>query len=806
MSLFGKPLDDLTEADLRLLVDDGVPERRALEYKRDLPGGGDKGKRELLADVAAMANAEGGHILFGIEDEGGVAVGVPGLETDDVDAEVLRIDGSIRTGIDPRLRNVSWGAVSLENGRWVLVLELPPSYVRPHMVTFKGENRFYLRHDRGKAPMSVDEVRAAFSLTGAALERVRRFRRDRLDLLARGEGPFEMVEGRPLYVLHVLPFSLADPLRSRVFPIIGTPDPRLQPLPEAGREGSAPAYNVRYNFDGVGAFVAAHDRGLTHPPGAVESYTQAFRSGAVEAVRAERVDAGGRKLFRAFRRRHRPVIDPAGMELEVLAVLRRYLGLIVERGVSPPFAVGISLLGAKGHRLQTLGGAHDLLMQVNSDRLVIPEVVIDQYLRGGGNTAKLLAELMRPALDDLWNAAGLSASPLRGGRAGYFGVIPASRSPITPLHLAIERFETSAGLRRVDTTVRRNYSALLEEDYDTALVELDATLDGDPENVDALVLKANYLLQRAEAAEHAAGTLAALRDAEEVVERARGIVPDDEGGRDASYTVWAVAVNAGNDVIHDPDADLAVGVELFELASAVEPDRTEGHYGLGLAHLRRGEPVAALDPLRRAAEIAPDDPGPAVYYGRALLFSDQATEAVEHMENIAARFSGNEDVEVTLLNAYARAGQTDRAIERYETSIKRLPIDPIVRYNYGALLLQAQRYDDAITQLERATELDATNADAFYNLGAAYQNRAASLNEQSGATQDNAEAARLNEQRDENLEAALPYLQRAREVSTGTAGESDACEALFRVYTQLGRISDAEDVSGSDKQWNRTVR
>ena len=338
--------------------------------------------------------------------------------------------------------------------------------------------------------------------------------------------------------------------------------------------------------------------------------------------------------------------------------------------------------------------------------------------------------------------------------------------------------------------------AVAQGNYDAAITQLDAALEADPANVDALVLRADVRRQQAEAATDAAARLAAYRDAVETLRRAEAAAPGNQEVQNTALNLWASSVNAGNDLIRDPDADSNEAADLFEVGTQAVPDSVQGYYGLGLARLRAADAAAAVDPLRRAVELSPDDPGPTVYYGRALLFSDQAAEAVTVLEEAGARFPDDEDIETTLLNAYAESGQTDRAIERYERSIVSKPADPVVRYNYGALLLQAQRFDEAIEQLEEATRLDAQNADAFYNLGAAYQNKAAALNEQANTAEDNRASAALVAQRDENLEAALPYLQRAREISSGDpAEEADACEALFRVYTQLGRIADAEGVA-----------
>jgi hypothetical protein len=93
-----------------------------------------------------------------------------------------------------------------------------------------------------------------------------------------------------------------------------------------------------------------------------------------------------------------------------------------------------------------------------------------------------------------------------------------------------------------------------------------------------------------------------------------------------------------------------------------------------------------------------------------------------------------------------------------------------------------------------AVELDATNPDAQYNMGAALQNKAASLAAEANATEDNAAANALIEERDSLLERALSYLEASRSLAA-EGDERNACEALFRVYTQLNRVDDANTVA-----------
>ena len=102
MAFEGKTLESIEAADILALHENAVAEGKTLEYKRDLPGGVDEQKREFLADVSSLANAAGGHLVFGIEESEGVPASVPGIEGIDPDAETLRLENIIRDGISPR--------------------------------------------------------------------------------------------------------------------------------------------------------------------------------------------------------------------------------------------------------------------------------------------------------------------------------------------------------------------------------------------------------------------------------------------------------------------------------------------------------------------------------------------------------------------------------------------------------------------------------------------------------------------------------------------------------------------------------
>ena len=90
MQPFGKPLEQVTAADITALPDNGIAESHYVEFKLQIPDlKPEKAKREFLKDVTAFANASGGAIIFGIRDDKGVAQEI--VDVGDHDFDKLRL-------------------------------------------------------------------------------------------------------------------------------------------------------------------------------------------------------------------------------------------------------------------------------------------------------------------------------------------------------------------------------------------------------------------------------------------------------------------------------------------------------------------------------------------------------------------------------------------------------------------------------------------------------------------------------------------------------------------------------------------
>lgn len=145
-----KPVDAITVADLQALIDNAVPEGKAIDYKEFPIGKSEKDKKEFLADVSSFANASGGHLVIGVKEDGGLAVGLPGLQGIDSDAEILRLENMLRDGIKPRIPGIDIHSIALPSKAVVIIIHIPRSWAQPHVVDSLGQWRFFSRNSAGK--------------------------------------------------------------------------------------------------------------------------------------------------------------------------------------------------------------------------------------------------------------------------------------------------------------------------------------------------------------------------------------------------------------------------------------------------------------------------------------------------------------------------------------------------------------------------------------------------------------------------------------------------------------------------------
>jgi hypothetical protein len=387
--MISKSWEKITEEDIRRLVSDAVPESHTLDYKEELPNESAKSELDFLFDVAAFANASGGDLIFGVKErrDEGRPTAIPECYAKlrmrgTLDETKRRLESLIRSGISPTLSPKINHFDNLPEGP-VIVVRVPASWSAPHMITrYSKEDlkpQFYKRHNGGNHPMTIDEIRAAFTLSENRIEKLRRFRNERLTAISTNANPQLAIDGvGAKRIIHILPVNLFDP----------STNVDITEL-ENRQWGPSPAFEYRklrfaqFNFDGY-LIRDIHTRSEK-----LFAYVQIFRGGAIEAVDRVREEKYIDNLF----------------ELNTIRRVKDLLKILRELGTPSTLFLMISLFDVKGYPLILPPNTNYQGAQENIDRdlLVLPECVIDDF-------DFPIEKALRPAFDTLYQTAGMPRS------------------------------------------------------------------------------------------------------------------------------------------------------------------------------------------------------------------------------------------------------------------------------------------------------------------------------------------------------------------------------------------------------------
>lgn len=390
MSLLDIPLERITESDLQTLIEVGTPESVTIDYKRDTYAD----NVEFLKDISSFANARGGEIIIGMDEDAGLPTRIVPLHGNS-DNETLRLI-QISRGLEPRLLNFQVRAVPIAAGGFVIVIRIGSSFSAPHRISAKGgHNRFWLRSSAGKFEPDISELRRLFLEGPQLVERIRDFRAMRVGKILAGETPITMRLGGKV-VTHVVSLpAFADNRFLDVVEVLtkGT----HMPLPPSG-QGHANATMI--NLDGL----VNYQQGIADQHSA---YAQLFRIGALE----------GSMLIPSLDGR----VAYYGVPLAntIVSTIKQHMDVLRSLDAGSPMFAFVSLCGVRNSQLlysaTDLPGQHYAAGNFQSDVMSLPDVLLD----GDQGT---ITEKLRPILNMIWNAYGLQRCEAYDAQGNWRGI------------------------------------------------------------------------------------------------------------------------------------------------------------------------------------------------------------------------------------------------------------------------------------------------------------------------------------------------------------------------------------------------
>lgn len=372
-------------AAIQSLLSNQVPESEIIDYKRDCYGRNDADKRELLKDVSSFANSRGGHIIIGVDERAGVPTEIIGINaTVDIDAEIQFMVQVINSGFDPASTSVQVRPVVSDDGIRCLVMDIPRSSIAPHRIAFGKYHKFFVRDSNGKHEATMPELKNLFTIGELGRNRFREFCRERVDTILDPDRDTTRIFTKcGILTCHIVPQVCL--LTDQLLDINALYENNHALLSPFGNTGSSP----RYNFDGFIIF-SSSDR--------VDSYTQLFRHGVVEAVMGnvhQHTEDYGETIF--------------GIPLEekFFNAFDKYLQAYAKINIPPPFIVQVTLAGVRDacyYRGNNIFKSDQ--SRLDRDRLFLHECTIESV-----ESPAHIHKGIKPAFDSLYNALGQPSCP-----------------------------------------------------------------------------------------------------------------------------------------------------------------------------------------------------------------------------------------------------------------------------------------------------------------------------------------------------------------------------------------------------------
>jgi Tfp pilus assembly protein PilF len=140
-------------------------------------------------------------------------------------------------------------------------------------------------------------------------------------------------------------------------------------------------------------------------------------------------------------------------------------------------------------------------------------------------------------------------------------------------------------------------------------------------------------------------------------------------------------------------------------------------FNLGLVQRKSGDLVSAQETFRRALELDPDFPEPAIELAALRGQAHQYSDAINLLKPVVARHPEMREARLSLAKTYIQVNDPDLALATIGAPPSE---DALALCLAGAAHLQKEKLDEAQTFLEAALRRDRSLVDARINLAQIY--------------------------------------------------------------------------------------
>lgn len=165
-----------------------------------------------------------------------------------------------------------------------------------------------------------------------------------------------------------------------------------------------------------------------------------------------------------------------------------------------------------------------------------------------------------------------------------------------------------------------------------------------------------------------------------------------------------------------------LSVALGDLGRAIMIDSSQSEYFLTISdiYFKANQPAKSMAALKKAGELAPEDPEVPLRLAEFYLYIQNYTEAVKATNEALSLDNRNDRAYFLKGFCYKEVGDTIKAVEQYQKAVENNP-DHIDAYVEMAILYDIKGDPIAEQYYKNALKVDPDSKEALYGLGLHYQ-------------------------------------------------------------------------------------
>jgi tetratricopeptide (TPR) repeat protein len=188
------------------------------------------------------------------------------------------------------------------------------------------------------------------------------------------------------------------------------------------------------------------------------------------------------------------------------------------------------------------------------------------------------------------------------------------------------------------------------------------------------------------------------------------------------------------------------------------------YYNAGLAAVNSGKFNEAIKYFEKCAEMKYQGITPYFQMSEAYLRLGDTIKAESTLTGLSSKFPNDKNVTLQLIDLYIKSGKNEEAQKYIKIAKEADPNNYSLYFAAGIIFLNENKYDEAITELSKSTELKGDLFDTQYGLGAAYINKAFEMSKKANDIMDPKLYAAAVDELNAVYAKALPYMEKANEL------------------------------------------